>query len=248
MARLIWGVAGQRFYEAGVDQGVLYVGNEPGVAWSGLTAVNESHSGGENRSYYVDGVKYANRHTFEEFEATIEAYTYPNEFERCNGMRLLANGLFATHQRRRPFAFSYRTLVGNDAEGIEHGYKIHIVYNALAEAADQEHRTLTDSPEPFNFSWKITTRPPILDFTPTAHFVIDSRSTPEALLGFIEDILYGTDINTPRLPDAGELAFLFTTFETPEFDAGDPNDVVYYTYDGGTVTPNQTNTIDGGTP
>jgi hypothetical protein len=248
MPRLDWVNVGQRFYEAGVDRGVLYIANAPGVAWSGLTAVRESHSGGETKAYFIDGVKYLERQTFEHFQATIEAFTYPEEFDECNGTRQLSNGLFATRQRRRPFGFSYRTRVGNDINGLDHGYKLHIVYNALASPMDQEHTTLSDSIEPFNFSWEITTKAPVLDFRPTAHFVIDSRKTPQGLLSYVEDILYGTEDNLPRLPDAGELAHLFITFENPEFDAGDPNDIAYYTYDGGGPTSTMTEEFDAGGP
>lgn len=248
MPRLEWGAIGERRYEVGVDRGVLYIAGEPGIAWSGLTSVKESHSGAQNKSYYVDGVKYANRLTFEEFEAAIEAYTYPEEFGKCDGSMHVGNGLFATQQRRRSFGFSYRTIVANDTVGLEHGYKIHLVYNALAEPVDQIHGTISDAVEPFNFSWHVTTRPTVLDFSPTAHYVIDSRTTPDGLLSQIEDILYGSDITIPRMPSAGELAFLFTSFETPVFDAGDPNDIYYYTYDGGAPITTQTETVDGGTP
>lgn len=248
MPRLDWTKVGERFYEAGIDRGVLYIGDEPGVAWAGLTAVNESHAGGTTKARYIDGVKYANRVSGEEFEATIEAYTYPEEFDACNGVRSFGNGLLATQQRRRSFGFSYRTRVGNDLEGIEHAYKIHIVYNALAEPTDQAHATLSDSIEPFNFSWKITTKAPVLDFRPTAHFVIDSRKISDALLSYIEDILYGSDQTISRLPDAGELVYLFTSFETPQLDAGDPDDIYYFTYDGGAPTASATETFDGGAP
>jgi hypothetical protein len=246
MPRLDWSKIGERFYEAGVDRGVLFIGDEPGVSWSGLTSVKEAHSGGDNKAHYIDGVKYAQRRGFEEFEATIEAYTYPPEFDVCNGVRSFGNGLFATQQRRKPFGFSYRSRIGNDTEGIDHAYKIHVVYNAMTEPSDQEHTSISDSVEPFNFSWKVTTKPPVLDFRPTAHFVIDSRIISDGLLTFIEDILYGTDEQMSRLPSAGELVHLFTTFEMPAFDAGDPNDVYYYTYDGGTPTAVQTETVDGG--
>lgn len=246
MAKLIWGKVGERRFEAGVDRGVLYINNE-GFAWSGLVAVKEGHSGGEARSYYVDGVRYANRVTLEEFEATIEAYTYPEEFGVCDGTKSLGNGLFATQQRRKPFGFSYRTKIGNDVEGLDHGYKLHIVYNATALPVDRSYESVSDSTKPFLFDWKVVTKPPVLDFVPTAHFIIDSRTTPDGLLSQIEDILYGTPQQHPRLPDAAELAYLFTNYEVSDFDAGDADDVTYYTFDGGdAVQSNVTTFLDGG--
>lgn len=248
MTKLVWGQPGQRRYETGVDRGVLYV-DGVGFAWSGLVSVKEGHSGGENRAYYVDGVRYANRVTLEEFEATIEAYTYPEEFAVCDGTKSLGNGLLVTQQRRKQFGFSYRTKVGNDLEGLDYGYKLHIVYNALAAPSDRTYESLSDSTKPFLFSWTVATKPPVLDFVPTAHFIIDSRTTPDGLLSQIEDILYGNDQQMPRLPSAAELAYLFTSYSVTEFDAGDPDDVVYYTFDGGApVQGAVTTTLDGGTP
>lgn len=248
MARLIWGKVGERRYEAGVDRGVLFV-NDVGVAWNGLTSVNETPTGADVRSYYVDGVKYAQRSTLEEFEATIEAYTYPEEFALCDGTKSLGNGLFVSQQRRKQFGFSYRTMLGNDVENLDHGYKLHIVYNALARPTNRNYQSLNAGMSPMNFSWKITTKPPRLDFVPTAHFIIDSRSTPDGLLSQIEDILYGNDQQNPRLPSAAELAFLFTSYLVTDYDAGDPDDVVYYTFDGGAPTQGAITTIlDGGAP
>jgi len=246
MPKLDWAKVGERFYEAGVDRGVLYIGDEPGVAWSGLTSVKEGHSGGESKASYLDGIKFSDRKVYEEFEATIDAYTYPDEFAECDGTKSLGNGLFATQQRRKSFGFSYRTKIGNDLQGWDFAYKIHLIYNALAEPTDREYETLNPSSEPFNFSWKVTTKPPVLDFVPTAHYVIDSRTTPEGLLSFIEDILYGNEDNIARLPDLGELAFLFTSYMVSEFDAGDVDPIFYYTFDGGGATTNQTTTIDAG--
>lgn len=248
MTRLAWGVVGERIYEAGVDHGVLYI-DGAGYAWSGLTAVNETQSGADLKEYYVDGVKYAQRLTPTEFQATIEAYTYPEEFAQCDGTKSLGNGLFATQQRRRPFGFSYRTKIGNDLVGIDYAYKIHLVYNALAAPSDKENAAIDDTAEPYNFSWKITTRAPVLDFVPTAHFVIDSRTIPDGLLSYIEDVLYGSDVQAPRMPSAEELAFIFTSYLVSDYDAGDPDDVSYYTFDSGGPTPGQiTTTLDGGAP
>jgi len=227
---------------------VLYI-DGVGIPWNGLTAVKEGHSGGQGRSYHVDGVRYANRVTLEEFEATIDAITYPEEFSECDGTKSLGNGLFVTQQRRKPFGFAYRTMIGNDAEGLEHGYKLHLVYNALAQPYDRTYSTIGRSTEVVDFSWKIVTKPPVLDFVPTAHFVIDSRTTPDGLLSQIEDILYGSEVQDARLPSANELAFLFTDYEVTDFDAGDPDDVVYYTFDGSAPTQGTvTTTLDGGTP
>lgn len=249
MTRVIWGNVGERFFETGVDRGVLFVGDASGVPWTGLISVDESPTGGSSRGVYVDGIKYRNILSREEYEATIEAYTYPKEFGVCDGSVSVRNGLFATRQRRRPFGLTYRTLVGNDVHGTAHAYKIHIVYEASAEPTTYSHKSINDSSDISNFSWKITTRPPILSgYRPTSHFVIDSRETPSGLLSFIEDLLYGTEQTQPRLPSVGELAYLFTVFENPEYDAGSPLEPAYYTYDGGPAVANQTDSIDGGTP
>jgi hypothetical protein len=157
--------------------------------------------------------------------------------------------LFATQQRRRPFSFSYRSKIGSHIKGLDHGYKIHIVYNALAEPTSHSHKTLGEDNEAFNFSWNIKTRPPIVEgFRPTSHFVIDSRDTPEELLKLIEDMIYGTSEIDARLPSAGELAYLFTSYESSTIDAGHPLEAVFFTYDGGPPVQDQTSTLDGGTP
>ncbi len=248
MTRLAWANIGERTFETGVDRGVLYIRDLPGIAWSGLTSVKESSSGGDTKANYIDGVKYGDRRKREEFEATIEAYTYPDEFNACNGVIMLGNGLYATQQRRKPFGFSYRTLVGNDVEGVEHAYKIHLVYNARTQPAGQDHSTMGGSIEPFMFSWKITTKAPLFDFQPTAHFVIDSRDTPAELMARIEDLLYGTHDIAPKLPTVGELLFMFKTYEKLVFDAGDVNDVPYVWYDSGGPLTIHDEIFDGGTP
>lgn len=249
MPRAVWGKVGERFYEAGVDRGMLYVGTDPGVAWTGLVSVEESPTGAKPKPRYLDGIKFLNRQTNEEFEGNIEAYTYPDEFARCEGSLAVGNGLFARQQRRAPFGLAYRSKVGNDIDGIDHAYKINIVYDALAEPAGHTHRTLSDSDDMFNFSWHITTKPQIVaGVKPTANFVIDSRETPDGLLSYIEDILYGTDLQDPRLPSAGELAYLFMSFNSDVIDAGGPLDPAYYVYDGGSPTSTPTTILDGGTP
>lgn len=212
MPRLDWSAVGQRFYEMGVDRGVLYVGSLPGVAWTGLISVNESPSGGEPRPYYIDGTKYINVASAEEFEATIEAFNSPPEFSPCDGSLSIANGLFATQQPRKPFGFSYRTRIGNDLDGPNHAYKIHIVYNALAAPSNRENRSLGGSVEPSTLNWSISTLPPsLVGYKPTAHFVVDSRKTPKNLLTTLEDILYGSATQAPRLPNAQELVDLFSS-------------------------------------
>lgn len=249
MARLDWSAAGERFFESGVDRGVLYVDDAPGVAWVGLISVDESSSGASNQAYYIDGVKYLNRLTRDEFQATITAYTYPDAFGQCDGTASIGNGLFARNQRRKPFGFSYRTKIGNEVEGTEHGYKLHLVYDALAQPSNASYHSLGESQDALNFSWQITTKPSLVkNYAPTAHFVIDSRTTPGWLLQYLEDILYGTQQATPRLPPAGELAVIFTSLVNHQYDAGLPLDVSYFFYDAGSPTDVNTTTLDGGAP
>lgn len=209
MTRLNWDAVGERFYEAGIDRGVLYL-NDIGYAWPGLISVAESSSGGEAKPYYMDGYKYVNVAAAEEFQATITAFSSPPEFAICDGMGLVHTGLIATQQRRRPFSFSYRTLIGNDIEGVDHGYKIHLVYNALAAPANRSNNTLGENSSPSTLSWALTTlAPKASGIRPTAHFVIDSRTTPSEVLESVEDILYGTDVLTPTIPTVPELIELF---------------------------------------
>lgn len=250
MTRLTWGAIGQRLFQAGVDRGVLYVDGADGVAWNGLVSVSEHSIGGEPSSYYIDGVKYSLRMSPTEFEGTMEAYTYPDEFVACEGMVSIANGLYATDQRRKAFNLCYRTMLGNDVDGVDFGYKLHVLYNVMASPSDQKHGTLGDSVSPDNFSWKLTAKPPSLtNYKPTAHFVIDSREASHDLMTYIESILYGSDTAAPRLPDVEELIFIFNSFQVSAFDAGTPTEVFYITFDGGAPPSTvQTSTIDGGTP
>lgn len=209
MTRLTWGDSGERFYETGVDRGVLYT-NGVGVPWNGLTAVKESPSGAEPTPYYIDGVKYRNLSAAEEFEATIEALTSPTEFNVCDGVAQIHNGLFVSEQPREPFDLCYRNLIGNDLDGEDHGYKIHLVYNALTTPSERANGTLTDTPEAMSLSWAISTMPPTLvNRRPSAHFVIDSRTTDPAVLVDLEDILYGSATLTASIPTATELVALF---------------------------------------
>lgn len=247
--RLDWDSVGERFFETGVDQGVLYVGTADGVPWNGLVSVSESPSGATLSEYYIDGIKYLQLLAAEEFVATIEAYTYPDEFNACDGVLSAGNGLSVTHQRRQSFSLSYRTKVGNDVNGIDLGYKIHVVYNALAAPSQRQHGSIGESIDPLHFSWQISTKPPdFAGFKPTAHMVIDSRDTPSDLLSQIEDILYGSTSSAPRIPSADELIFLFNSYQTSSFDAGYLTEVYYNGFDAGSITDPQTALIDGGTP
>lgn len=210
MARLKWGGAGTRYYEAGVDRGVLYVENDPGVPWNGLKSVTESSSGGDARIAHIDGVKYLNVAKNEDFEATIEAFYSPPEFDACDGMRPLEKGLWATAQRRRAFGLSYRTLVGNDMLGTNYGYRIHLIYNAIAAPSQRTHNTLGDVADAGSLSWSLTAKPVRWPgVKPTAHLIIDSTQVDVALLAALEDIIYGTDEEAPRLPYPEELQGIF---------------------------------------
>lgn len=212
MARLQWNSAGSRNYESGIDRGVLYVSGQPGVAWNGLTSVQQSSSGGGTKSYYLDGNKYLLASTSEEFGATINAYTFPPEFAQCDGSTSIRSGLSITQQRRKPFGLSYRTKIGNDLDP-NAGYKIHIIYNALAEPSDRDYRSDGDDIEPSEFSWAIATRAPVIPgFKRTAHVEIDSRTTDKQVLGLVEDALYGNDEDMPRLPSFQELVEMYDAF------------------------------------
>ena len=199
MAKLVWDESGKRVYETGVRNGVLYVQGESGsyekgVAWNGLTAVTESPSGAEPTALYADDIKYLELFSAEEFGATIEAYTYPEEFEACDGSASLGKGVTIGQQDRKAFGLCYRTVVGNDVKGNEHGYKLHLVYGAKANA------TVNDSPEAVTFSWEVTTTPVnVAGFKPTASVTIDSTKIEAGKLKAIEDKLYGTQDQEPTL-------------------------------------------------
>lgn len=201
MPKLIWDADGERFYETGVDRGVIYPKGTDGtygtgVPWNGLTAVNESPSGGEPTAFYADNIKYANILSNEDFGFTIEAYMYPDEFAECDGSASVASvpGMYITQQRRKEFGFSYRTLIGNDEEGTDKGYKIHVVYNALAKPSANNHSTVNESPELQQFSWECSTTPAKVDgYKPTAHLIFDSTKLSENRMKKLEEILYGKD-------------------------------------------------------
>lgn len=213
MSRLAWGALTERFFETGVDRGVLYVGVSAGVPWNGLVSVSESPTGGEAKPAYIDGYKFRNVASSEEFEATLEALMSPKEFDPCDGSVSTQNGLIATQQPRRSFHLSYRTKVGNAVDGADHAYKIHLVYNALAAPSQRTNTTLSGSQGLNSLSWSLTTRPPsVVGYKPTSHWIIDSRDTPTELLSAIEDILYGAASAAPRMPTAQELASIFSEY------------------------------------
>jgi hypothetical protein len=208
LTKLVWGDVGSRYYEAGVDRGVLYLDGQPGVAWNGLTSVTDNASGATAQPYYIDGEKYLNKLSREEFEATITAYTYPDEFGVCDGTAQIRPGLFLTKQKRQSFGMSYRTKIGNDQSSV-YGYKIHLIYNAMATPSDHDHKSLTDSPGTDDFSWKLTSLPPTMDgYKRTSHIYFDSRTMDPTVLEALEYILYGDDSTSPRLPVLSEITDL----------------------------------------
>lgn len=205
MSKLIWDKIGERFFETGVNKGVLYPqdasGAYPkGVAWNGLTAVTESPSGAEATPLYADNIKYLNLMSNEDFGATVEAYTYPDEFAACNGEAALAEGITLGQQKRTAFGMAYQTKIGNDIDN-DLGYKIHLIYNALAAPSEKAYSTVNDSPEAITFSWELTTTPiEVTGFKPTACITIDSTKVSAEALAALEAVLYGTDEEEARLP------------------------------------------------
>jgi hypothetical protein len=222
MTALAWDQTGERFFETGVDRGVLYIPDETGdyvegFAWNGLTTVTESPSGAEANPQYADNVKYLTLMSAEEFGATIEAFTYPDEFGQCDGTAEPAPGVKLGQQIRRQFGLAYRTKVGNDLDGSDHGYKLHLVYGALAAPSEKAYATINDSPEAITFSWELTTYPIQVansSYKPTAQIVIDSTQVDAADLSTLEGILYGGVADDPRLPLPTEIVTIFGTGET----------------------------------
>lgn len=218
MAKLVWDKTGDRLYETGVKNGVLYIPTSgvysKGVAWNGLTAVTESPSGAEATALYADDTKYLSLMSAEEFGATIEAYTYPDEFAACDGSAELADGVMIGQQKRSTFGLCYKTTIGNDTDGNDHGYKLHIIYGAMAAPSEKAYASINDSPEAITFSWEITTTPVnVTGAKPTASLVIDSTKADPSKLAALEDILYGKDGepgNEPRLPLPDEIKTLMT--------------------------------------
>lgn len=227
MSRLTWDNTGERYYETGVKQGVLYPIQSDGkyslgVAWNGLTAVTESPSGAEATALYADDIKYLNLISTEEFGATIEAYTYPDEFAECDGSASLADGIMLGQQKRKTFGLCYKTTVGNDVDGNDYGYKLHLIYGCLAAPSEKAYATINDSPEAITFSWEVSTTPVNVEgFKPTSQITIDSTKIAEgkkAKLTELEDILYGkngtgdngeTGATVARLPLPDEIKKLF---------------------------------------
>lgn len=210
MARITWGDPGSRLFEAGLDKGVFFLGTEIGTPWNGLISVDENSEGAAPRPFYQDGVKMLNLSSAEEFTASVESFYPPLGFEVCDGTFAISNGLYATQQPRLPFSFTYRTRIGDDIEGIALGYKIHIVYNALATSGSRNRSTISDNADPQPFSWEISTLPPIVTgFKPTSHFVVDSRFSDPVKLALLEDTLYGSDTVDSSLPTVPELIAIF---------------------------------------
>lgn len=221
MSILKWDETGKRFYETGVRMGVLYPqsaeGTYPkGVAWNGLTGVTESPSGAESTPIYADDIKYVNMVSAEEFGATIEAYTYPDEFAECDGSASIAEGVVIGQQKRKIFGLCYRTALGNDIEGEDYGYKLHLIYGATASPSEKGYQTINDSPEAITFSWELTTTPvSVTGFKPTASLIIDSTKVDPLDLKAIEAILYGSAETEARLPLPDEIISLINTDPEP---------------------------------
>ena len=217
MSKIVWDAIGEHTFETGVRNGVLYLKDvdgayNTGVAWNGLTSVSESPEGAEATDLYADDIKYLTLMSAENFKATIEAYTYPVEFEECDGSATIAKGVVIGQQSRKPFGLCYRTAIGNDTDGNEHGYKLHIVYGCQASPSEKQYSTINDSPEAITFSWEVSTTPVnVTGKKPTATLIIDSTKTDKAKLTALEAILYGSEQTEPRLPLPDEIATLMTT-------------------------------------
>lgn len=237
MTKITWDNTGERTYETGVDHGVLYERDEAGeystgVAWNGLTTVTESPAGAEATPTYADNIKYLNLVSVETFGATIEAYTYPPEFEKYDGNATPTPGVSIGQQTRKPFGFCYRTRKGNDVEATDFGYKLHMVYGALAAPSEKAYATISDSPEAITFSWEVTTNPVSVgtvggvDYAPTASITIDSTKVDPAKLAILETQLYGDASNDPSMPMPADVITMMTTATTlatptePAYDAG----------------------------
>ena len=216
MSKIVWDAIGEHTFETGVRNGVLYLKDaegayNTGVAWNGLTSVSESPEGAEATDLYADDIKYLTLMSAENFKATIEAYTYPVEFEECDGSASIAKGVVIGQQSRKPFGLCYRTAIGNDTDGNEHGYKLHIVYGCQASPSEKQYSTINDSPEAITFSWEVNTTPVnVTGKKPTATLIIDSTKADKAKLTALEAILYGSETAEPRLPLPDEIATLMT--------------------------------------
>jgi hypothetical protein len=224
MSLLVWDAVGERFFETGIDRGVLYIPNnvgvyDQGVAWNGLTGVTESPSGAESTPQYADNIKYLNLVSAEDFGATLEAFTYPDEFQQFDGTAVPSPGVTLGQQSRKVFGLSYRTRLGNDLLGPDLGYKIHVIYGAQAAPSERAYATINDSPEAITFSWTISTTPaPATGYKPTASMTIDSTKVGSTGLLALEQALYGTVGTDPRLPTPDEIIAMFAgalTLATP---------------------------------
>lgn len=215
MTQLTWDQLGERLYETGVDHGVLYLPDvsgdyTDGVAWNGLTTVTESPSGAEATPLYADNIKYLNLISAEQFGATIEAFTYPDEFAQCDGTAVPETGVSIGQQNRKLFGLSYRTRLGNDLEGSDHGYKLHLIYGAQAAPSEKAYATINDAPEAISFSWAISTTPvEVTGYKPTALLTIDSSKVSPSELAALETVLYGDEGVEPRLPLPDEVVAMF---------------------------------------
>ncbi len=216
MPKLTWDNTGERIFETGVKQGVLYPIQSDGkytkgVAWNGLTAVTESPSGAEATALYADDIKYLNLLSNEEFGATIEAYTYPDEFAECDGSAELAPGVMIGQQKRKIFGLCYRTTIGNDVEGNDYGYKLHLVYGCLAAPSEKGYSTINDNPDAITFSWEVSTTPVnVAGFKPTSQITIDSTKVDPTKLAALEAVLYGAEAAEAKLPLPDEVATLMS--------------------------------------
>ena len=212
-AALTWDAVGEHLYETGVDQVALFVmeGNTygDGVAWNGVTAITESPSGAEANDIYADNIKYLSLRSAENFGATIEAYQSPDEFDQCDGMATPTPGITIRQQTRKPFGLAYRTIVGNDTQSNDHGYQIHLIYNATAAPSEKAYQTVNESPEAITLSWEISTTPIAIadhpELKPTAHITIDSTKVDSAKLESFLAIIYGSTQANARLPLPGEV-------------------------------------------
>lgn len=215
MSKIVWDAIGEHFYETGVRNGVLYLedGGDPygkGVGWNGLISVSESPSGAEPTALWADDIKYLNLYSAEEFGATVEAYTYPDEFAECDGSAALVAGVLVGQQNRKSFGLCYRTVLGNDTLGNDLGYKLHLIYGCKASPSEKAYSTINDSPEAITFSWELSTVPvPVEGYKPTATLVIDSTKVDADKLASLEGILYGSATAEPRMPLPDEIKALF---------------------------------------
>lgn len=246
MTKLEWGRLGERLYELGVDRGVLFVPGHDGVAWNGLVAVTETPSSSGVRQSFLDGIVYHTEAPRDLYSYQIEALYSPPEFDECDGVEQVFDGVFASEQLRKPFGFSYRSLVGNSIEGEAHGYKVHLVYNSLATPANRAHKTIEGDPDLEPLAWEVSTTPEQIPMgdraTYSAHLFFETGKTPAWELRKVENILYGTDSSAPRLPLPSEL---YSIFYLVIIDGNEDGEELRI-YDGGTADTTYDSWVDGG--